>query len=262
MESFDVTAKCVDGFEGTAKVKKCSKPGGSYSLSGCSYGGACTAPESTEGYLVTEVELRKTDLDVTAECAPNYIGTAAVTPCSDDLGSYALTGCEAEKKCFSPASDSSEGYDLVENSVAMENFDVTATCKSTHVGTPQVTACTRPLTPYTIAGCEEKIVCVTPSETKGYKITEVSKLQQTFDVKVECDLGYEGTASVTACSATGEVYTLGGCTYSTDVCVAPESTEGYLVTETNLRQSVPWAAIPPLNWRTRSVRYDANLVSI
>ena len=136
MESFDVSAKCVEGFEGTAKVKKCSKPGGSYSLSGCSYGGACTAPESTEGYLVTEVELRKTDLDVTAECAPNYIGTAAVTPCSDDLGSYALTGCEAEKKCFSPASDSSEGYDLVENSVAMENFDVTATCKSTHVGTP------------------------------------------------------------------------------------------------------------------------------
>ena len=44
---------------------------------------------------------------------------------------------------------------------------VTAKCKKSHVGNPQVTVCSRPLTDYEVVGCEEKIMCVTPSKTEA-----------------------------------------------------------------------------------------------
>ena len=64
---------------GVSEVKWCRNP-------------ACASPDTT-GYAVTETDLALASFDVTATCAPLYVGTASVGACSVDGEAYSLSGC-------------------------------------------------------------------------------------------------------------------------------------------------------------------------
>ena len=53
---------------------------------------ACASPDTT-GYAVTETDLALASFDVTATCAPLYVGTASASACSADGEAYSLSGC-------------------------------------------------------------------------------------------------------------------------------------------------------------------------
>ncbi|CAE7675839.1 unnamed protein product [Symbiodinium necroappetens] len=84
MQAFDVTAKCADGFHGTAKVTPCSKEG-EYSITGCTEN-LCTAP-STVGYAVKEVELREHSFKVKMTSTTTKKQKSKKNMLSDDLDS-------------------------------------------------------------------------------------------------------------------------------------------------------------------------------
>ena len=235
-QTFDVAATCARGYEGTAVATACSKTGEKYTLSGCKYSTTtCAAPKATDGYLVTEAQLRKILFDVSVQCAPGYQGTAKVSPCTSQGGAYTLSGCSAAPVCVSPKGLT--GYSVTETSLNRGSFKVAATCSATHIGEPKVTECTSNLGAYSITGCVPKIQCASP-ENSHYVLTEKNTVAQSFDVAATCARGYEGTAVVTPCSKTGQQYQLSGCKYSTTTCVAPKATDGYLVTESHLRKII------------------------
>ena len=60
---------------------------------------------------------------------------------------------------------------------------------------------------------QAKINCESPDSTDGYLVTERSTVAQLFDVSVSCARGWEGTAAATPCAASGEKYTLTGCSH-------------------------------------------------
>eukprot|EP00435_Cladocopium_sp_Y103_P024492 s2486_g6.t1 len=234
---FDVPVSCARGWEGTAQVAPCAASGEKYTLSGCSYSTlTCAAPKSTEGYLVTEAELRKVVFDVAVKCAPGYVGVAKVQTCEKDLGEYVLSGCSKAPVCTSPKDLS--GYSITEVSLDKVNFEVSAECSATHTGKAQVRECVGKMTPYSLSGCDKKILCDSPHSTDGYLVTEKNTVAQLFDVDVSCARGYEGKGVVTKCAKTGQQYKLSGCKYSTTTCVAPKSQVGYLVTEVELRKII------------------------
>jgi len=235
-QTFDVPATCARGYEGTAVATACSKTGEKYTLSGCKYSTTtCAAPKATDGYLVTEAQLRKILFDVSVQCAPGYQGAAKVAPCTGDGKPYTLTGCSPAPVCVSPKDLT--GYSVTEASLDRGSFKVEAKCSATHIGEPKVTECTSNLGTYSITGCVPKIQCTSPSKD-GYAVTETSTVAQHFVVPVSCARGYEGKAVATACSKTGEPYTLSGCKFDTTTCVAPSKTQGYMVTEAELRKSI------------------------
>ena len=235
-QSFDVAATCARGYEGTALVTPCSKTGQQYQLSGCKYSTTtCVAPQVTTGYLVTEAQLRKILFEVTAQCAPGYQGVAKATKCNLDREAYTLSGCTPAPVCVSPKDLT--GYSVTETSLDRSSFKVQVACADTHTGTAKVTECTNNLGTYSLTGCAKKIECASPS-FEGYAVTEQNTVAQTFDVAATCARGYEGNPVATACSKTGEKYTLSGCKYSTTTCVAPKATDGYLVSEAQLRRIV------------------------
>ena len=72
--------------------------------------------------------------------------------------------------------------------------------------------CTEPACP---DGVSDKswcrpLACTSP-DTTGYAVTETDLALDSFDVTVTCASPYVGTASVSACSADGEAYSLSGC---------------------------------------------------
>ena len=95
------------------------------------------------------------------------------------------------------------------------SFKVEAKCSATHIGEPKVTECTSNLGTYSITGCVPRTQCTSPSkdDKDGYVVTETSTVAQHFVVPVSCAAGYEGKAVVTACTKTGEPYTLSGCKF-------------------------------------------------
>eukprot|EP00438_Fugacium_kawagutii_P007366 Skav218579 [mRNA] locus=scaffold2610:482658:484091:- [translate_table: standard] len=233
-QHFVVPVSCARGYEGKAVATACAKTGEKYTLSGCKYSTAtCTAPISAQGYLVTEVELRKIIFQVNALCGPGYIGTAKAAACHAHTGPYSLSGCSPAPVCVSPKDFT--GYVVTEDSLDRGSFKVQAACAKTHIGTPKATECTSNLGSYSLTGCVEKIECASPS-FEGYDVTESSTVAQHFVVPVSCARGYEGKAVATACAKAGEKYTLSGCKYSTATCTAPISAAGYLVTEVELRK--------------------------
>ena len=235
-QSFSVPVACARGYEGKGVATACSKTGEPYTLSGCKYSTTtCSAPKSTKGYVVTEVELRKIVFDATAQCAPGYVGAAKVEKCNGDKQPYILSGCSPAPVCVSPKDLT--GYTVTETSLDRGSFKVSAKCSATHIGEPKVAACTANLGSYSISGCVPKIECASPDK-KGYAVTEKSTVAQSFSVPVACARGYEGKGVATACSKTGEPYTLSGCKYSTTMCTAPSSSKGYVVTESELRKIV------------------------
>ena len=232
---FDVKATCARGYEGTAVVRACSKTGEKYTLSGCKYSTTtCLAPAVTTGYTVTEVELRKIVFDVSVKCGPGYEGAPKVAACTKDKEAYRLSGCAPMRVCHSPSDLT--GYRLTESSLDMDSFKVSVGCADDYVGNPKAVQCKKPLTSFTLSGCQKKIHCQSPGDTTGYQVAEKAKVAQLFDVTATCARGYEGTAVVKACSKTDETYSLTGCKYSTTTCLAPAVTTGYTVTEVELRE--------------------------
>jgi len=224
MQAFDVTAKCADGFHGTAKVTPCSKEG-EYSITGCTEN-LCTAP-STVGYAVKEVELREHSFKVTATCDTGYDGTAVVEPCKIHKGQYVLKGCTRDE-VFCVAPTVTDGYDVTETDLRVDEFEVKASCAPGYTGSAMVTKCSgatdKVATSYTLDGCtstskrapNQKIFCVAPAVTDGYDVTETDLREHVFQVTARCSAGYSGTAKVYRCTgSTEEVatsYTLSGCT--------------------------------------------------
>lgn len=236
-DDFKVTVSCSaeDGYHGTAVVTGCSKKDNRYTLAGCK-GFVCSAPSDPEGYLLTELDLRGDSFDVQAKCAPGFHGTATAKNCLRHLDGYRLEGCVRAEVCFSPKT--SVGYDVTETSLSRPNWKVEAKCADGYTGVPKVTKCKQGLEAYELSGCEAKINCDSPDSTDGYLVTERNTVAQLFDVAVSCARGWEGTAQVAPCAASGEKYSLTGCSYSTLTCAAPKSTDGYLVTEVELRKIV------------------------
>ena len=107
------------------------------------------------------------------------------------------------------------------------------TCAAGYEGTPTESdySCGAEGAELTIGGCQP-VVCSQPSDITGYTVTETQLNVATgFEVTPACATGYEGTAAVTACTASG-AYALSGCTAI--VCTQPSDTTGYTVTETQL----------------------------
>jgi hypothetical protein len=105
------------------------------------------------------------------------------------------------------------GYDsVIENELnTATGFNVTVGgCAADYEGTASVAACTASGN-YSLSGCSP-IVCTRPSDTTGYDSVIDNELNTAtgFNVTVECAANYEGTASVAACTASGD-YSLSGC---------------------------------------------------
>ena len=75
--SFDVSADCADGCDGTAIATACTTSG-AYTLGGCT-AIVCTTPQNTTGYNTAEinVDLSTGDFDVAVSCADGYDEVAA-----------------------------------------------------------------------------------------------------------------------------------------------------------------------------------------
>jgi len=232
--AFDVTAKCAEGYEGTAAVEACKANKEKYVLSGCSLIQLCLAPETMKGYVISETNLKISNFGVTAQCAAGYVGTAIVQSCTSNGESYKVSGCEFDPVCLAPADKA--GYSVTESVLASSKFDVTATCAAGYEGTPVVTVCGSDGKPYSLSGCKVEQVCVAPVSASGYAVTETVMVKSKFDVTAKCAAGYTGTAIVTACASDGGTYTLGGCEKE-QLCTAPSSATGYTVTETVLAKN-------------------------
>jgi len=75
-------------------------------------------------------------------------------------------------------------------------------------------------------------VCLAPSETSGYLITEHNLEQDDFKVDVKCAAEYIGNPTAATCSEQDNTYKLQGCEKKV-YCFANKAL-GYQVTETNL----------------------------
>ena len=216
---FSVTADCATGYEGIPTAAACSANGGAYTLSGCA-AVECTQPLSIAGYTVTNTELSvATGFDVTVACDTGYESTGdgpAATTCGAVSGEYTLSGCSM--LCAQPASTA--GYTVDELQVLVSDaFSVTATCdtENGYEGTAVATACTAPNTAYTLSGCAP-IVCTGlvagdwPSYVLPSQAYNLDLSAGAFDATVTCADGLSGTAVATACTTSGEPYTVSGCT--------------------------------------------------
>lgn len=169
------------------------------------------------------------EFKVTAECSQEYIGNPSVVTCTEEDSTYKLKGCEKKVFCYAPTV---LGYRVDEKSLVMQAFDVTAKCADGFHGSAKVTACSKEGA-YSVTGCTENL-CTAPS-TVGYAVKEVELREHSFKVTATCDTGYDGTAVVEPCKIHKGQYVLKGCTRDEVFCVAPTVTDGYDVTETDLR---------------------------
>mmetsp|Transcript_105249 Transcript_105249/g.146688 ORF Transcript_105249/g.146688 Transcript_105249/m.146688 type:complete len:117 (+) Transcript_105249:2-352(+) len=94
---FDVTAECAKGYVGSAAVTVCSANADAYTLSGCAKPVTCVAVQDATAYKITETSLSTSNFDVSAECAEGYVGTASVSPCSNDGEPYVVDGCAKKR---------------------------------------------------------------------------------------------------------------------------------------------------------------------
>ena len=234
ISTFDVKVACAAGYTGTAAVQACTFDGDTYSLSGCDLDPVCVAPEGLEAYSVTESKLHKSSFDVSAVCAKGYVGQATVTACTNDGESYEITGCKLDPVCAAP--EDATGYIVTETHLSLSKFDVQVECAVGFEGKASAEPCTSDGDRFILSGCEKTVVCVAPSDSTGYAISEIDLKAESFDVKAECAAGYLGTAAVAACSSDAEEYVLSGCEKD-KICSAPADAAGYDVTETVLSES-------------------------
>lgn len=167
---------------------------------------------------------------VEATCTSEYIGNAAVVDCTDDNTEYKLTGCEKKIFCQKPTVS---GYDVTETSTVMQDFNVHVACSYGYRGLAKIEKCSASKHDYQLSGCEMNF-CVAPA-MPGYAVSELELRQPHFKVTAACATGYEGNAMVEPCDNHYGEYKLRGCTRVEAFCVAPSVTDGYIVTETDLR---------------------------
>ena len=102
-------------------------------------------------------------------------------------------------------------------------------CAPDYVGKPVVSACSKPLTTYSVSGCRPmKCIAPTAEAKKDYVVKETSLEKPTFGVSATCLKG--GMAGeVVPCIFDGEPYTLKGCDEAS--CESPHRTQetGYTV---------------------------------
>lgn len=235
MEKFDVKASCAKGYKGTAIVEICTEPGGPYLLSGC---GAkrCIAPEAKAmKYYKLEVLSRELpSFNVGASCAEGASGVPQVTPCRKDGGTFSLSGCEPDACRSFPVDDFKSGYVVFEESLLLEDFNVSAKCAPGFKGKAVVETCTEKDVPYTLTGCVPT-TCTLPSAEAAYDYDYVpqSLFKPSFSVLVKCKSG-EGQGLATECAADGEPFTLSGCVPIPCLSSTKAQDTGYVVVEDSL----------------------------
>lgn len=106
---------------------------------------------------------------------------------------------------------------MVENALELNGFNVEVNCATGYRGSAKASVCSSNKEEYSIFGCSkipDNYICVAPSVSKGYLITESELRLNSFSVAVKCTPGYAGVASVQACSGDKELseYSLTGCT--------------------------------------------------
>ena len=215
--SFDVSASCAPGYEGTAVVTSCATDG-DYSLSGCAPI-VCTSPASTVGYSITEegnLDLSVGLFDVSVACAAGYEGAPIAVACLTD-GPYVLSGC-SPIVCVRPSATA--GYSSFAESnldLTVGSFDVSVACRVGWEGTAEASCITSG--EYVLTGCSP-IVCARPVDISGYALIRENNLDLsvgTFLLSAVCAAGYVsgnrfvGSASATACTTGLAEYTLSGC---------------------------------------------------
>eukprot|EP00931_Biecheleriopsis_adriatica_P119596 TRINITY_DN9481_c0_g1_i7.p1 TRINITY_DN9481_c0_g1~~TRINITY_DN9481_c0_g1_i7.p1 ORF type:complete len:1062 (+),score=129.95 TRINITY_DN9481_c0_g1_i7:145-3330(+) len=222
---FDVHASCAEGYGGEAKVTQCRADGEMYRVEGClpcsNHSGlkgcypSCKTPADTSGYVVSEHNLSfSAKFHVTAACKRGYFGKAVVKRCSSAGGFYSVSGC-TRPSCRAPADKSN--YEVVEHSLALDDFRVNASCAPRLVGTAVVTKCSHDSGRYKLSGCcnyeEEAGRCHAPiaAGLQGYDITEKNFAICGFDITATCSPGFEGVAQVLPCTEDKGDYKLTGC---------------------------------------------------
>eukprot|EP00438_Fugacium_kawagutii_P027130 Skav225193 [mRNA] locus=scaffold3065:129598:142690:+ [translate_table: standard] len=229
LDTWDVTASCAPGFEGTAVVKKCPTPLTAYTLRSRGRGGAqgravlqepraaawfrlknckpmeCSSPRASmeDGYIVYEASRRMENFDVKASCAKGYRGQAAVEICSEPGGPYELSGCGA-KRCVAPDAMASKYYNLEVLSRELPSFNVNVKCAEGASGAPQVLPCRKDGAPFILTGCKPDACRSWPeSDSKSaYVVVEESILMENFSVSATCAKGYKGKAVVESSKCT------------------------------------------------------------
>jgi len=216
---------------GSPTITKCATPNTEYTISGCS--DECTTP-STAGY---DFSAEAGDRNIFSHgvvgitCAPGYHGHPVTTACNKGGEPYHVAGCVAD--CTTPVSSAFKTVGET-GSKSLHDFSVSGlTCNEDnhYMGTPVVSVCSAPGSPYQVTGCTG--ICTHPTEASltGYIVTNVNLSQSSFTATVQCDYHYKRVDYVTAPSATvcgvsGSAYTLSGCTPKD--CTLPETIpEGY-----------------------------------
>ncbi|CAJ1346464.1 unnamed protein product [Effrenium voratum] len=232
-KGFSVTAKCADGYFGTATVAVCTAHKAPYELSGCEPQRTCLGNADSTGYTILESNLIASKFSVTATCAKGYEGTPKVTACVEDMRPYTLSGCEPVKVCVAPTNDTTKPYIVTESDLTRSSFSVAVQCAKGYHGTAAVAVCGGHETPYTLSGCEPERNCVGPSAATEYSVVESNLLASKFSVTATCAKGYEGTPTVTVCAEDGKPYTLSGCE-PVKTCLAHADAKGYAIDESDL----------------------------
>ncbi|CAK9066410.1 unnamed protein product, partial [Durusdinium trenchii] len=93
LDSFNVSAKCAEGYKGMAEVQKCAKSGEAYSISGCTPE-SCSEPSVAEkaAYDITVHSLERPSFSISVACKTGD-GSGTVVPCPADGMPYELKGC-------------------------------------------------------------------------------------------------------------------------------------------------------------------------
>jgi hypothetical protein len=144
-------------------------------------------------------------------CATGFEGTAAATKCVTAGEPYTVSGC-SEIVCTQPTTSGYNFTDVTE-ALTFNTFAVTGvTCATGYEGTPTTAKCTSSGA-YSVSGCTD-IVCTRPTDSK-YNFSGVTAETLTVSgfavTGLTCASGFEGTASATVCSNTGDAYTVSGC---------------------------------------------------
>eukprot|EP00435_Cladocopium_sp_Y103_P040665 s182_g11.t1 len=242
LDSWDVTATCAPGFEGTAKVNKCEKPLMPYTLSGCSpILCAMAVHEEISGELrdydvtVTDMHVPTFSVDVKCKGVAEAGVVPTAVPCFKSKEPFRLKNCKP-MECASPRASMEDGYIVYEASRRMEKFDVKASCAKGYRGTAIVEICTEPGGPYLLSGCGAKR-CVAPEAKamKYYKLEVLSRELPSFNVGASCAEGASGVPQVTPCRKDGGTFSLSGC--EPDACRSfpvNDFKSGYVVFEESL----------------------------
>eukprot|EP01045_Picozoa_sp_COSAG04_P029212 COSAG04_NODE_4743_length_1915_cov_5.264317_1_plen_520_part_10 len=210
------------GCDGAGTWKTCSSPTGSSSSSSCLY-------------------LKPASPGIALQCAPNYIGSPTVTPCTDALGEYSLSGCSMfvppTHVCVTPPRTIRQGPCTDADWISYHEY----TCSETalYYGCTHRYSCSEyaaydsSLDEYVCRGVSATEACcecgggVWRTSRHGYNITEIElDVQAGFNVSATCLDNFFGTPVVTPCAADGGAYGLSGCE---PMCVLPVDTPGYAV---------------------------------